>query len=97
MVTLAVASEDCPGDIPEVVRRARLGGLALIADRIERAVADGELPGTTDVGRLSRFYLGVFQGMAIQARDGATKEELAGIADVAMAAWPGKTSARQRA
>jgi AcrR family transcriptional regulator len=93
MVTLALASEECPGDIPETVKRARLDGLALVRDRLERAVASGELPKTTDAGRLSRFYLSVFQGMAIQARDGASPEELAGIADVAMAAWPGKGAA----
>jgi len=86
MVTLA--SEECPGNIVEAVRRARLDGLALIRGRLERAVASGELPKTTDLGRLSRFYLGVFQGMAIQARDGASPEELAGLVDVAMAAWP---------
>jgi len=89
MVTLAVGSEACPGDIPEAVKRARLDGMALVHDCLERAVASGELPKTTDAGRLSRFYLGVFQGMAIQARDGASPEELAGMADVAMAAWPG--------
>ena len=95
MVTLATDSEECPGNIPEAVKRARLDGLALIRGRLERAVASGELPKTTDLGRLSRFYLGVFQGMAVQARDGASPEELAGIADVAMAAWPGKAPARR--
>jgi hypothetical protein len=38
---------------------------------------------------LSRIYLGDFQGMAIQARDGANKAELRGVVEAAMAAWPG--------
>jgi len=52
-------------------------------------VANGELPAATDVDGLSRFYLSVYQGMAIQARDGATQAELRGVAAAAMAAWPG--------
>ena len=35
-------------------------------------MANGELPASTDIDGLSRFYLGVFQGMAVQARDGAS-------------------------
>ena len=41
----------------------------------------GELPASTDIDALSRFYLSVFQGMAIQAKDGATPEELRGVAE----------------
>jgi hypothetical protein len=52
-------------------------------------VTKGELPISTDVDGLSRFYLSAYQGMAIQARDGATRAELRGIATAAMAAWPG--------
>jgi hypothetical protein len=37
---------------------------------------------------LSRFYLSVFEAMAIQARDGASRAELRGVVAVAMAAWP---------
>jgi hypothetical protein len=47
------------------------------------------LPGSTDVEALSRFYLSVIQGMAIQAKDGATQAELRAAAKAAMAAWPG--------
>jgi hypothetical protein len=53
-------------------------------------VATGELPASTDVDGLSRFYLSVFQGMAIQARDGAASAELRAVAAAAMAAWPGQ-------
>jgi hypothetical protein len=52
-------------------------------------VAKGELPASTDIEGLSRFYLSVFQGMAIQARDGASRAELKAVAATAMAGWPG--------
>jgi hypothetical protein len=60
-----------------------------LRSRLSEAVSAGELPSSTDVERLSRFYLGVYQGIAVQARDGATRAELKGIAETAMAAWPG--------
>ena len=59
-----------------------------LEERLSDAVSVGELPSSTDIDRLSRFYLGVFQGMAIQARDGAAAGELKGMAEAAMAAWP---------
>jgi hypothetical protein len=57
---------------------------------LKAAVTEGELPAATNVDRLSRFYLSVYQGMALQARDGATSEELKGVAASAMLAWPGE-------
>ena len=62
--------------------------LGTLRSRLVTAVAQGELPASTDLDGLSRFYLTVYQGMAIQARDGATEAELKSIATAAMAAWP---------
>jgi hypothetical protein len=62
--------------------------LDMLQSRLETAVTEGELSASTNIDRLSRFYLGVFQGMAIQARDGATAAELKGVAAAAMVAWP---------
>ena len=89
MVTLAAVSEECPGAIPDTIKNVRLHCLDLLRSRLSDGVAAGELPPSTDIDRLSRFYLGVYQGIAIQARDGATSAELKGVAQTAMAAWPG--------
>jgi AcrR family transcriptional regulator len=89
MATLAAIVDDSPGDLPEAIKSARLDGLDLLRLRLEAAVTEGELPRSTNVDRLSRFYLSVFQGMAIQARDGATQADLEGMAEAAMCAWPG--------
>src|SRR5882757_2635076 len=69
-------------------RKVRLEMLGMLRSRLETAVAKGELPTSTDVDGLSRFYLSAYQGMAIQARDGATQAELRAVAAAAMAAWP---------
>jgi AcrR family transcriptional regulator len=87
MVNLA-AGDECAESILKALKGARSGGLKSLRSGIKRAVTSGELPRSTNIDRLSRFYLSVIQGMAIQARDGATRAELAGMADVAMGAWP---------
>lgn len=89
MALLAAVGDEWPATIVRVVKKVRLEMLGTLRSRLENAVAKGELPASTDIDGLSRFYLGVFQGMAIQAKDGATQAELSAVAAAAMAAWPG--------
>ncbi len=89
MAVLGGVGDEWPAAITRVVKKVRLEMLGVLRSRLETAVAKGELPASTDVDGLSRFYLSVFQGMAIQARDGATQAELRAVAAAAMAAWPG--------
>ena len=88
MATLGAICDEWPATISDVVRKVRLEMLGRLRSRLETGVADGELPPSTDIDGLSRFYLGVFQGMAVQARDGASPKQLRGLAAAAMAAWP---------
>ena len=89
MALLAAVGDEWPATIVRVVKKVRLEMLGTLRSRLETAVAKGELTASTDIDGLSRFYLSVFQGMAIQARDGATQAELRAVAAAAMAAWPG--------
>jgi AcrR family transcriptional regulator len=89
MALLAAVGDEWPAAIVRVVKKVRLEMLGTLRARLDNAVAKRELPASTDVDGLSRFYLSVFQGMAIQARDGATQAELRAVAAAAMAAWPG--------
>jgi AcrR family transcriptional regulator len=88
MAMLSAIGDEWPAVITDVVRKVRLEVLNQLRARLETAVAEGELPAATDVDGLSRFYLSVFQGMAVQARDGASRSELKTVAAAAMAAWP---------
>lgn len=45
-----------------------------------------------DADALATFYASVLQGMSTQARDGASREMLERVADLAMLAWPGSGS-----
>jgi hypothetical protein len=89
MAMLGAVGDEWPASIARAVKKVRLEMLGNLRSRLETAVTEGELPASTDIDGLSRFYLSVIQGMAIQARDGATQAELRGVAAAAMAAWPG--------
>jgi AcrR family transcriptional regulator len=89
MAVLAAVGDEWPPAVARVVKKVRLEMLGRLRARLEDAVAKGELPPSTDVDGLSRFYLSIYQGMAIQARDGAAPADLRAVAAAAMAAWPG--------
>jgi AcrR family transcriptional regulator len=89
MAMLGAVADDWPVAVARAVKRVRLEMLGTLRARLEVALAKGELPASADIDRLSRFYLSVLLGMAIQARDGATRAELSDVATTAMAAWPG--------
>ena len=59
-----------------------------MAARIRKGVANGELPDETDCEMLAAYYSAVARGLAVQARDGASREKLSEIGRLAMRAWP---------
>lgn len=71
-------------------------GQDAIRQRIGQAIADGELAASTDAENLAAFYASVVQGMSVQAVDGATREQLIGLGELAMAAWPTKSDTQSQ-
>ncbi|MEU8837429.1 TetR/AcrR family transcriptional regulator [Streptomyces sp900116325] len=59
-----------------------------IAQKIQVDVRACLLPQETDPLALATFYATVIQGMSIQACDGAGREDLHRVVDLAMKAWP---------
>ena len=70
-----------------ILREMRAGSVTVIEERLNRAIAEGELPASLDLHRIAGYYVTVQQGMSIQARDGASRQMLEAIAGGAMAAW----------
>ena len=56
--------------------------------RLQRGAAQGELAANTDPAVLGKFINTVMEGMSVQARDGATINELLSIAKMALDRWP---------
>lgn len=77
MVSTAVlncAEENEP--IAHHVTSMRLRTLDVFTARIERGIAEGDLRADADARSLARFLGAIVQGMSVQARDGATTDEL---------------------
>lgn len=79
--TLACASENQP--VADHVAGLRAGALAAFRDRIERGIAEGQFRPDTDAAALARYLGAIIQGMSVQARDGASEDDLASIAAIA--------------
>jgi AcrR family transcriptional regulator len=91
----AINANDANANVCRELRDQRAGNVATLRDRLKRAVREGKLPGTLDCLAVATFYATVQQGMSIQARDGASRKTLFSVADCAMAAWDGLTSAAE--
>jgi AcrR family transcriptional regulator len=69
------------------LQHQRAENVELLRGRLERGVAEGELPSELNTQAIAMFYATVQHGMSIQARDGASRKILLAVADCAMAAW----------
>jgi TetR/AcrR family transcriptional regulator, copper-responsive repressor len=75
-------------EVEEALRARRNANIAAFESRINADIAAGKLPADVDAAALARHTGAMIQGMSQQSRDGATKEELEALAELAMAIWP---------
>jgi AcrR family transcriptional regulator len=81
--------------VREFLAGGRRAQLREIRERLDRGVADGDLtasPSRLDV--IARYYTTVMQGLSVQARDGASRDELEAVIACAMAGWDALVSAQ---
>jgi AcrR family transcriptional regulator len=71
----------------ELVRRRGASEKAL-AQRLAAAKVAGDLPSTASPTALARLVAAITQGMAIQAKAGASRAELYEMVDATMRMWP---------
>jgi AcrR family transcriptional regulator len=70
----------------------RAQGPEMIRRRLARAVEEGELLRGLSLTDIAGFYTTVLHGLAVRARDGATRAALLPSVAAAMAAWPALTT-----
>ncbi|WP_225823334.1 TetR/AcrR family transcriptional regulator [Streptomyces naphthomycinicus] len=75
-------------EVEALLRERRNANIAGLEARIRADVTAGLLPAGTDAAALARHAGAMIQGMSQQARDGARREELEALAEIAMAIWP---------
>jgi AcrR family transcriptional regulator len=84
-------------DAHDYLHALRQKGSEVIRARVAQGVKDGDLPAGTPVSELASFYTTVVQGLAVRARDGASRQALMNVADMAMTAWEPLVGQKRRA
>jgi len=87
LVLGAINSMPANKSVQDHLRGLRARRQKVIRQRLARGVAEGELPSGLDLSALASFYTTVVDGLAIQARDGASRKALKFAVGCAMAAW----------
>lgn len=89
---LGVQGALAAGPLSQAVRddlsARRRAGERAICDRLELARKQGELASSSKPAELARFLSALIYGMAVLAADGASREDLDGVARLALRAWP---------
>jgi AcrR family transcriptional regulator len=88
MVQGALACGDAAGSVRKEAAGRRAASEGALRRRLQRAKRDDDLPRNADAAELSRYVMTVLQGMAVQGADGAGRDQLSRIAQMALRAWP---------
>ncbi len=89
LLTSATASGSlASADVQQAVAQIRIDTKLRLRDRIERDIAAGVLPQSTDAAGLSGLVMAVILGMSALARDGIDRADLMDIVAATMLAWP---------
>lgn len=84
----ALSSGESAEQVKELLIRYRSSYESLLAERFEKARAEGDLPSDVNPKELAKYLATLHQGMSVQATSGASKDELIKIVNLAMKAWP---------
>jgi TetR/AcrR family transcriptional regulator, copper-responsive repressor len=80
----AMADTSATLDVRTYVADLQRSDEARLRARIERAVLDGDLAATTDPAALAELVQTVWQGLSARSELGATREQLVGVAGLAL-------------
>ena len=89
MVVMAATNCSAAAErVQDALLLRRTEAIANVGRRIQGGIDTGELPPDTDAQDLANFYATIYQGMSMQAKDGATHESLMATVRTAMRSWP---------
>jgi AcrR family transcriptional regulator len=89
MVVMAATNCSAAAErVQDALLLRRTEAIANVGRRIQGGIDGGELPADTDPQDLANFYATIYQGMSMQAKDGATHESLVATVRTAMRSWP---------
>jgi AcrR family transcriptional regulator len=84
----ALACGDAAGSVRKEIAARRTAAKFALRRRLRQAKREGDLPPNADPGELSHYVMTVLHGMAVQGADGASRDQLRRVAQIALRAWP---------
>ena len=95
MAMATTTSANCSAMLQKFIAQKRSAARENLRGRIKRGIEEGDVPQGTDATALTDFYFTILTGMALQAREGATRKSLLATVEHAMALFP--KAARKKA
>ncbi|EKP40307.1 bacterial regulatory s, tetR family protein [Acinetobacter baumannii 496487] len=87
LVVAAMNCSDATQEVQQNLLDKRIKTKEKLLKRLEQGVEQGDLPINAPLQEMTDFYATVIQGLTIQARDGASTEQLHKVVEHAMKAW----------
>ncbi len=91
LVVTGTTTCDSPA-VPDSVRTALCtalrAGAERLACRLARAQQEGQLAATVAIPAMATYFNTLVAGLGVQAKGGASRDELRGVVDAAMGIWP---------
>jgi AcrR family transcriptional regulator len=88
LASAAISCSDSASDVRVELSGRRLKIEKILKQKISQGAQNGEFKTDVDAGALAGHVMAVIQGMSTLARDGASRDKLLRIANIAMKAWP---------
>ena len=93
LASAAISCSSSAGDIRDALSAIRQRIEARLHEKILSAIKVGELDEQTDADALSAHVMAVIQGMSTLARDGASRDKLLRVVNLALQTWPNAAAA----
>jgi hypothetical protein len=97
MIQGALATGPESEAVQQAMARLRRQAEADVAARFAQFEEVGQLPTGWTAKALAGYVITVATGMAVQAKSGASRQDLVDVAHIAMKIWPGEREGTQRA
>ena len=88
LASSAISCSDAASDVREELASIRRAIEARLCRKIAQSIEAGQLPEDADADGLAAATMSVIQGMSTLARDGAPREKLLCVGQMAMRMWP---------
>ena len=89
-----IASMTCSGGAEESIREDMAArsdsSRRSMVDRMSRAIREGDFAEPTDAEAITRYLITLIQGIAVQAGQGASRDELMQVVQTTLAVWPSR-------